>query len=136
MWRWVLGLATVAALVAVILVPQVFRPTTPIIQVAVLDVGGPTRSGTATEAELLRQNWPEVTVESFSDAASLQAWNTNWPGDKSRPVVKILFDRAAAELRVQGKTQRGTFDKTFSAEPDPAVALAQARAFIQEQLKQ
>lgn len=133
MWRWALGLAAATAVLVLVALPLFRGPAQPIIQVAMLDMGGPTRGGDTNEAALLRQSWQGVAVESFTDTEALRAWETNWPAGKGQVVAKIVYDRAAAEIRVEGKTEKGTFARTFPVEPDLADALVKARGFIAEQ---
>jgi hypothetical protein len=132
-WRWVLGLATATAAVALVVIPMFRGTPQPVIQVALLDIGGPSRGGDTNEVALLRQSWQGVAVESFSEADALRVWETNWPAGKGQMVAKIVYDRSAAKIRVQGRTEKATFTKTFPVEPDLASALAQARSFIAEQ---
>jgi len=98
-------------------------------------VGGPSRGGGTNEVALLQQSWQGTAVEKFSDAEALRTWQTNWPGTEGQPAAKVVYDRAAAEIRVFGKTPRGTFAKTFPLEPDLAMALKQAAEFIRAQME-
>jgi len=81
----------------------------------------------------LQQAWNKALVGSFSNAENARAWETNWPGNSRRAVVKILYDRPAGELRVLGKWKGKPFAKTFLVEQDFAAALSQAKQFIREQ---
>ncbi len=132
-WRWVLGLAAATAAVALILVPVFRQPPQMTIQVAMLDVGGPSRGGETNETALLGQTWQKTKVESFADAEALRMWETNWPTGKGLKLAKVIYDRAAAEVRVAGKTQKGAFAETFLVETDLPSALSKASAFIKEQ---
>ena len=105
----------------------------PVIQVAMLDTAGASRGSDAKELALLQQTWNKALVESFSSAENARVWEINWLGDSRRPVVKILYDRPAGELRVLGKWKGKPFAKTFVVEQDFAAALNQAKQFIQEQ---
>jgi hypothetical protein len=134
-WRWVVGLATVAAAVALIVVPLVQRAPAPVFQVAMLDTGGGTRGADAGEQALLRQAWSGAVVASFSSSESARAWQTNWPADGGKAIVKVLYDRPAGELRVLGRWKGVPFQGTFVVEQDFAVAVNRAKAFIQEQTK-
>jgi len=130
-WRWLLGLATAAA--AIVLAVVLRQAPAPMIQVAMLDTAGASRGSNARELAQLQQAWNKAPVDSFSSAENARAWETNWPGDGGRAVVKILYDRPAGELRVLGRWKGKPFAKTFIVEQDFAAALSQARDFIREQ---
>ena len=132
MWRWLLGLAAAAATVALVMV--LWQAPAPVIQVAMLDTAGASRGSDAKELALLQQNWNKAVVDSFSSAENARAWETNWPWDARSAVVKIIYDRPAAELRVLGRCKGKSFDKTFVVEQDFAAALNQAKEFIREQI--
>lgn len=134
-WRWVLGLAAATAAVALLVMPMFQSAPQPIIQVAMLDLGGPSRGGDTNEVALLQQSWPGTNVENFSDAEALQRWETSWPAGKGRTVARIIYDRAAAEIRVQVKTERGTFTKTLPVGPNLATAVKQAAEFVRAQVQ-
>jgi hypothetical protein len=135
-WRWVLGLAAVTATVVLLVMPVFRGAPQSIIQLAMLDMGGPSRGSETNEVAVLKQTWQGAAVAEFSDAETLRAWELNWPGRKGQTVAKVVYDRAAAEIRVHGKTGKGTFARTFPVVPDLASALAQARLFIAEQARQ
>ena len=130
-WRWLLGLATAAAAVA--LVMALWHAPAPVIQVAMLDTAGASRGSDAKELAALQQTWNKAVVDSFSSAENARAWETNWPGEGGKAVVKILYDRPAGELRVLGRWKGKPFAKTFVVEQDFAAALSLARDFIREQ---
>ena len=130
-WRWLLGLATATA--AIVLAVVLRQAPAPMIQVAMLDAAGASRGSDAKELALMQQAWNKAPVDSFSSAENARAWETNWPGDGRRGVVKILYDRPAGELRVLGRWKGKPFAKTFVVEQDFASALNLARDFIREQ---
>ncbi len=133
-WKWVLALATPVALVALLLVPMFSRPGTPVIQVAMLDSAGAIRGADTNETLLLQQQWPETTMQNFEKPGDLDAWEQNWPAG-NKPAVKVIYDRAAGEIRVLGRWEGKPLQKTFLVERDLASALRQAEAFIREQGK-
>ncbi len=135
-WRWTLGLAAAMAVVLLVLMPLFSRSATPMIQVAMLDTTGATRGSDTNEVSLLRQAWEKAPVDSFTGTAALRAWETNWPAQNKRPVVKVIFDRAAGEVRILGRWKGESFTKTFLAEQDLTTTLEQAKAFIQERTSQ
>lgn len=98
-----------------------------------LDTAGASRGSEAKEQALLQQTWNKAVVDSFVSTESAQAWETNWPGDGRGAVVKVLYDRAAGELRVLGRWKGTSFARTFIVEQDFAATLDQAKAFIQQQ---
>ena len=85
---------------------------------------------------LLQQSWNDAPVESFSNPSDAAAWNNHWPADGGRALVKVLYDRAAGEVRVLGRWRGKSFAKTFVVEQDFATALEQAKTFIREQTRQ
>jgi hypothetical protein len=105
----------------------------PMIQVAMLDTAGASRGSDANELALLHEAWNKAPFDSFSKAENARAWETNWPGDGRRAVVKVLYDRPAGELRVLGRWKGKPFAKTIVVEQDFAAALSLARGFIREQ---
>ena len=133
-WRlWIFGLASAAALVAVLLVPMLIRSSGPIVQVAMLDLVGATRGTNTVEVETLRQMWKESQIESFSSTTGLDAWEKQWPEQGRRPVVKVIYDRSAGEVRVTGHSKGQRFQKSFPVELDLQTALTNAVGFIEEQ---
>jgi hypothetical protein len=135
-WRWVLGLAGATAVVALLLLPVFTRSAPPMIQVAMLDTAGATRGSDTNEASLLGQTWEKATVDSFTGTEALHAWETNWPAQSKRPVVKVVFDRAAGEVRILGRWKGESFTKTLLVERDLATTLEQAKSFIKERISQ
>jgi hypothetical protein len=127
-WRWVLGLAAMAAVVLLVVLP--FRtPSAPVIQLAMLDTAGGTRGTDTNESALLRETWSKATLESLASAEALHEWEA-----KDKPdTVKVIYDRAAAEVRVLGKWRGKSFEKTFLVQTDLAAALKEASSFIAEQ---
>jgi hypothetical protein len=135
-WRWVLGLAAATAVVALFLLPVFSGSATPTIQVAMLDTAGATRGSDTNEISLLRQTWERATVDSFAGTAALRAWETNWPAQNSRPVVKIVLDRAAGEVRILGRWKGESFTKTLLVDQDLSATLEQAKSFIKQHTSQ
>ena len=129
-WRWVLGLAAVTAVVLVVALPMFRPPNAPAFQLAMLDTTGGTRGTDTNEAALFRQSWSVATLDSFTNAEALRAWESKVEPD----AVKIIYDRAAAEVRVLGKWRGKSFEKTFLIEQDLATTLTQAKAYIREQI--
>jgi len=130
-WRWVLGLAATAAVVLLVALPILRAPNAPAIQLAMLDTAGGTRGIDTNDLVLLRESWVTATLDSFTSAEALRNWETNSKPD----AVKIIYDRAAAEVRVLGTWRGRSFEKSFLVEPDLAAALKQARDFIQTETK-
>jgi len=134
-WRWVLGLAVATAVVLLLALP-VFRTTNaPMIQLAILDMGGGTRGANTDEVAILEQTWKGTPVQNFSSVSELQAWEKNWPSDAGRPAARIVYDPAVGEIRVSGRSRGRVFQKTFPVERDFATTLQQVNVFIQEQTK-
>jgi anti-sigma factor RsiW len=128
-WRWVLGLAATAAVILLVALPIFRPPRAPLIQVAVLDTAGAVRGSDTNEVALLRETLSPTTLDAFTSVEALREWEA-----KGRPdAVKVIYDRAAAEVRVLGKWRGKSFEKTFLVEADLAVALKEAKAFIAKQ---
>lgn len=127
--RWWLGLAATAAVVALVVLPGL-RTSRPVIQVAMLDLGGATRGSNATnEVAALNQSWQNAKVDSFASVDELRAWETNWPASK-QPSIKIIYDRAAGEVRVLGRWEGKILEKTFVIDQSLATTLKQVRDYI------
>jgi hypothetical protein len=134
-WRWLLGLAAATAVVVLAALSIFHAPNAPVIQLAMLDTAGGTRGADTNELATLREAWKGIPVQNFSNSSELEAWEKNWPTDGRRPVARIVYDPAAGEVRVSGRSQGRIFEKAFPVERDLATTLQQAKAFIQEQTK-
>ena len=132
-WRLWLGLATVTAVVLTLLIPLLVRPSTPLIQVAMLDSTGATRGDATNEVAVLQEMWQKSAVQNFTDTAELEAWAKAWPSNTQRGAAKIIYDRAAGEVRVLVRWQQEIIQKSFTVESDLTAAVQQAKAFIHEQ---
>ena len=132
-WRLWLGLATVTAVIVTLLIPLLVRPSAPLIQVAMLDATGATRGDVTNEVAVLQEMWQKSTVQNFTDTAELEAWEKAWPSDTKRGAAKIIYDRAAGEVRVLVRRQQEIIQKTFAVESNLTAAVEQAKTFIHEQ---
>ena len=135
-WRWVLGLAAATAVVVIVALSIFHAPNAPVIQLAMLDTAGGTRGTDTNELATLQGTWKESPVQHFSSASELEAWEKNWPNGDGRPAAKIIYDPAAGEVRVSGRSRGKFFQRTFPLEKDDlALTLQQVREFIREQTK-
>lgn len=134
-WRWVVGLAGATAVVVIVALSIFHAPNAPEFQLAMLDTVGGTRGTDMNELATLQGTWKESPVQHFSSASELEAWEKNWPNGDGRPAAKIIYDPAAGEVRVSGRSRGKFFQRTFSVERDLATTLQQARVFIREQTK-
>ena len=132
-WRWVLGLTAATAGVVIVALSIFHAPNAPVIQLAMLDTAGGTRGTDMNELATLQGTWKESPVQHFSSASELEAWEKNWPNGDGRPAAKIIYDAAAGEVRVSGRSQKRVFEKTFLVERDLATTLQQVKVFIREQ---
>ncbi len=131
-WRWVLGLAASTAVIGILLIPALTRPGAPVVQVALLDTVGTVRGSTTNEAGFLRQQWKDSDLQTFDKSSQLEAWESSWPTN-AKIAAKVVYDRAAGEVRVLiHKTGKATV-KTFAVESDLAATLSRANDFIREQ---
>lgn len=131
-WRVFSGLAVAAVVVALVI--STFRaPNDPVLQLAMLDSAGGTRGSGTNEVTLLQQTWTNATIDSFSKPELLRAWETNWPGNPK--AIKIIYDPAAAEVRLLGRFKGEEFSKTFTVGNNLADTLREARAYLAERMK-
>jgi hypothetical protein len=132
-WWWILGLAATTAVVVLVALPT-FRTPRPVVQVAMLDTVGAVRGSDTNQVEILKQQWKSSDIQSFDNPALLKNWETNWP-EADKATAKVIYDRAAGEVRVSlrgvGKPQQ----RTFAIERDLATTLQEADNFIREQTK-
>ena len=111
-------------------------PNAPVIQLAMLDTVGGTRGTDINELGSLQDTWKESPVQPFSSASELEAWEKNWPNGDGRPAAKIIYDPAAGEVRVSGRSRGKFFQRTFPLEKDDlALTLQHVREFVREQTK-
>ena len=135
-WRWVLGLAAATAVVVIVALSIFHAPNAAVIQLAMLDTVGGTRGTDMNELATLQGTWKESPVQHFSNASELEAWEKNWPNGDGRSAAKIIYDRAAGEVRVFGRSRGKFFQRTFLLEKDDlALTLQQVREFVREQTK-
>jgi hypothetical protein len=132
-WRLVFGLAAATAAVVVFVIPMFRTPNEPVIQLAMLDTAGATRGSETNEVILLQQTWTKATMDSFSEPELLRAWETNWPGNPK--AVKIIYDPAAAEVRLLGRFKAEEFSKTFTVQNNLADTLKEAKVYLAERMK-
>ena len=107
------------------------RPPAPVIEVAVLETPGAVRGSETNELVVLRQQWAKASVQKFDNDADLEAWRINTRQSRS-PVAKVIYDRAAGEVRVWLVGARKSISKTIPVERDLATALREAEQFIKD----
>jgi hypothetical protein len=134
-WRWVLGLAIATAGVLLLALPAFRTMNAPVIQLAILDTGGGTRGADGNEVASFQQTWKGTPVQNFSNSTELEAWEETWPKGGGRSAAKIIYDAAAGEVRVSGRSRGKFFQRTFLLEKDLATTLQQVRLFIRKQMK-
>jgi hypothetical protein len=131
-WRWALGFAVGATAVVLLLLPMLTHPGEPIIQVVMLDTAGPVR-GEDSDLDALKAQWKHSEIRTF-DKAELDTWRTNWPSG-AKVAAKVIYDRAAGEVRVILHGPGKPMEKTFPVGQDLAATLRQAADFIREQTR-
>lgn len=129
-WRWALGLATATA--AIVFTITLLNPRPPVIQVAMLDTVGGVRGAETNQLELLRQKWKDARV--FSNAQESAAWERQPPAKGD--FAKIIYDPAAAEVRVSGRAGGKKFTTLIPVEKNLAGALDEAAHFARDQFGQ
>ena len=132
-WQWLLVLAPATAVVVLLFV-LLGKPAEPVIQVAMLDLAGTVRGAETNEISVLKQQWKEAAIQNFEKPTDLETWATTWPQGR-KPAFKVIYDRTSGEVRVLGRKDGRSFDKTFPVERDLPSAVAKAGAFIREQTK-
>jgi hypothetical protein len=134
-WLWILGLAAATAVVVLVALPALHTPGGPVVQVAMLDTVGAVRGVETNETDILKQQWKNSTVHTFDQTGTLENWETNWPaGDTS--VAKVIYDRAAGEVRVLIHRNNKLQQKTFVIEQDLPATLQEANSFIEKKSMQ
>ena len=134
-WRWLLGLATATAVLALIVFPSLLPKPRVSVQVAMLDLAGTSRGADTNEVALLRQAWQDAPFENFSKATKLEDWEKSWPLDAKGTVAKIIYDRSVGEVRVVGRHKGQPFQKSFVVEKDLPGTLKAAAGFVREQAR-
>ena len=127
-WRWALGLAATA--VVILLFAPRPNENELVIQVAVLDTAGGTRSSNTNELSALQRVWSATSIQSFTGADELSAWERQLPRNAAQSFAKIVYDRTAGEIRVTGRSRGRSFGKTFPVQADLAVILKNVDDYI------
>lgn len=151
-WQW-FGLAAAAAAALILIVPALIKLATspvqlaPLVQLAMLDTEGATRGMAANPTAALEQTWSGSKVETFTASGELKRWLNEWPAESRQPVIKIVFDRDFAQVRVAGRWKgKPAFEKVFpvaqvrglipvAQEQDLPGVLEAVRGFIEEQMR-
>ncbi len=126
-----LGLAAATAAVVIVAL-SIFH--TPVIQIAILDTVGGNRGTDMNELATLQGTRKESPVQHFSNSSELEAWEKNWPNGDGRPAAKIIYDPAAGQVRVSGRSREKFFQRTFLWDDDLALTLQHVREFVREQV--
>jgi hypothetical protein len=99
-----------------------------------LDRAGAVRSPDANNLELLKQQWKASDVQRFDNASQLSAWQATWP-EGAQFAAKVVYDRAAGEIRVALRVAGNAQQRTFVVDRDLASALIEANNFIREEAR-
>jgi hypothetical protein len=127
-WRWLLALAPAAALFVLFLWLAAPHPT--VVQVAMLDTVGATRGGGTNETAALKNAWPTATPEVLSTISQGDQWSKNWPSSRRGAVVKIIYDKGAGEVRVTGRKNGRTFERSFPVGEDLGATLKLVQDYV------
>ena len=134
-WRWLLGFLGATAVLAVAFLPGLLAPQGPVIEVAMFDPAGPVRGASTNEITILRETWPSSTVREFSDAEPLREWLAGEPGSLRRPLIRVVYDRTAAEIRLTIRRGGSVTEKTIPVEEYFGSALVAAQEFAEAALR-
>jgi len=126
-WRWAIGLAATTSVIVLGLL--LLNPSRPVIEVAMLDTAGGVRGAETNQVSLLQARWKEV--RQFSNALESVAWERQ-PSARG-DFAKIIYDPAAAEVRVSGRAGGKNFTTTIAVEKNLAGALDEAVHFARDQ---
>jgi hypothetical protein len=129
-WKWFLGLAATAAVVALIAVSVLMAPPKTQIEVAFLDLAGPTRSAGTNESVLFLETLEGATATNISSLSDLKAWEQFWPAKRWGYQIKVIYDRALAEIRVVGRGRGREFSHRFSVGAEPRQALNEVQTYV------
>ncbi len=134
-WRWALGLVAAAAVIVLVLNgPRTGSPTV-VVQLAMLDLAGPSRGADTNEVTMLRQAWQGASLDSFSQATASEAWEKDWPKNSKGSAAKIIYDRSAGEVRVAVLRDGQLLKKTIASDKSVSEALRLAVDFVSETTK-
>jgi hypothetical protein len=131
-WRWLLGLTAGATAVVLLLVPTLRAPDRASVQVAMLDTAGPVR-GEDKDLDVLKAASGQSSVLTFSNAGQFDAWRITWPSG-AETAAKVVYDRAAGEVRVILHSHGKNTEKTFAVGDDLAGAMRQANDLVRAQM--
>jgi hypothetical protein len=98
-----------------------------------LDVAGMTRGGDTNEVSVLAEVAKASNVATFSKPQDLRSWEDAWKTGVRGYQVKVIYDRAAAEIRVLGRGPGREFTNSFSVDSDIREAMTRAQAYINQQ---
>jgi hypothetical protein len=129
-WAWLLGLAAATAVILLVALPLSRSSKSPVIELAMLDTTGGTRGTDTNDVALLETVTKGARVRIFSSANELRMWEQTWPADGGRPEAKIIYDRAAAEMKVFYRSNGKTFERAFSVEKNLGDTLEQVNRFL------
>lgn len=132
-WKWLLGLAATVAVAVLVVLPMLLSAPKPQVQIAMLDLAGPTRGVDTNDVAAFLETWRGAPFTNFSYANELSAWEKSWPTSAKQYEIKIIYNRAAAEILVLGKGRGREFGSTFSVGSDLHDALLRAETFIRQQ---
>ncbi len=136
-WRRWLKLASIAVALVVIFWPEVKPPARQAV-VALNIVRGTNTPPEVLEVEtrLLKQTWPGVALTTADTSEGIKEWEGDWPDiPPERPIVKIIYDRPAAQLRISGMKGHERFQQTFAVVKGLPEALKEAHAYLAFELQ-
>jgi len=143
--RWATGLAAVTGMIAlgIYLANQDKKPAGPrqiaapkeikvTVHLAMIDIVGQVRGEDDERPVEIKKAWPEKEIANFDHPKTLEDWEAKIPENTKGPIVKIVYDLNAEEVRVLGKWKGETRNKTLPVEDDLAAVLAEAKKLVEE----
>jgi hypothetical protein len=91
------------------------------------------RGGSTNETLALKNAWPNARPELLSTISEGDQWAKTWPSSRRGAVVKIIYDKGAAEIRVTGRKNGRAFERSFPLGEDLGVTLKQVQSYVTEE---
>lgn len=135
-WRWWARLALVLAVCAVIFGPDFIAKPRAVIQLGIVQGTNAPPFTSSQEMAQLQALAPETLLTTAQTSEDMKKWEDDWPaGSTDLTMVKVVYDRPAAELRVNGVHEGRRFQNRFPVEKGLTAALQEAHEFIRKEIR-